>query len=102
MQEDSQNDMPMTFGVNRYAAFCQATGKIGTEFVMMASTFFGPSQHYLEDWVLPDGGMPRDNKYLEGWALEKDLPLPNIGEEFPEYRKRLKATMKLRGEAFLE
>lgn len=32
----------MMKGVQDYAAWCEATGKIGTEHVMMAATFFGP------------------------------------------------------------
>ncbi|MNY41786.1 hypothetical protein D3C86_1766250 [compost metagenome] len=40
-------------GLRRYRAFCEATGKIGTETVKMAATFFGPNEHYLEDWKPP-------------------------------------------------
>lgn len=45
-------------GVQRYAAFCRITGKTGTEFVKQGATFFGPSEHYLDDWTPPppDGG----------------------------------------------
>jgi hypothetical protein len=40
-------------GVKRYATFCEHTGKLGTEFVKRAATFFGPAQHYHEDWLIP-------------------------------------------------
>lgn len=40
-------------GAVRYAAFMEATGKAGTEYVMQASTFFGPQARFLEPWVLP-------------------------------------------------
>ena len=40
-------------GVHRYAKFCDATGKTGTEFVMQAATFFGPDKHYENDWTIP-------------------------------------------------
>ena len=40
-------------GVSRYSKFLQATGKVGTEFVMQASTFCGPDKHYLEPWTPP-------------------------------------------------
>lgn len=40
-------------GVARYARFCAVTGKTGTEFVKQASTFFGPDEHYLNDWTPP-------------------------------------------------
>ena len=42
----------MIEGARRYAGYCEATGKVGTEFVMQAATFLGPDQHYLEPWTL--------------------------------------------------
>lgn len=45
-------------GVERYAAWCRDTGKLKTEYVMQARTFFGPERHYAEPWaapVAPDG-----------------------------------------------
>lgn len=43
----------MIEGVKRYAAFCQATNRIGTEYVKQAATFFGPALHFDEDWAAP-------------------------------------------------
>jgi hypothetical protein len=43
----------MLAGVQRYAEFCRVTGKLKTEYVKQASTFFGPAEHYLEDWTPP-------------------------------------------------
>lgn len=40
----------MISGVERYAKHCKAEGKINTQFVMQGSTFFGPSEHYLESY----------------------------------------------------
>lgn len=40
-------------GVSRYAKFCAATDKIGTEFVKQPSTFFGPDEHFKADWTVP-------------------------------------------------
>ena len=40
-------------GVARYTRFCAVTGKVGTEYVKQASTFFGPDEHYLNDWTPP-------------------------------------------------
>jgi hypothetical protein len=40
-------------GAHRYAAYCAATDRIGTEFVMQAATFCGPDKHYLELWQPP-------------------------------------------------
>lgn len=40
-------------GAERYAKYCEAAGKVGTEIVMHASTFLGPDKRYLEDWDVP-------------------------------------------------
>lgn len=40
-------------GLQRYITYCTHTGKIGTEFVMHASTFFGPSDNWKDEWELP-------------------------------------------------
>lgn len=49
----------MLDGVQRYAAFCKATGKIGTEYVKQAATFFGPGLHFDAEWTLPVVDSPR-------------------------------------------
>ena len=43
----------MVAGAERYASFCDATGKTGTEYVSQAATFLGPDKRFLEDWALP-------------------------------------------------
>src|SRR6266852_6336930 len=43
----------MLAGMQRYAAWCEATGKINTEFVLMARTFFGRERHFELPWDLP-------------------------------------------------
>ena len=40
-------------GAVRYHRFCEATDKIGTEFVMQAATFLGTGKHFAEPWVPP-------------------------------------------------
>lgn len=39
-------------GVLRYAAYVEATGRLNTEYVKQASTFFGKSLHYEEAWTV--------------------------------------------------
>ena len=51
--KDGTQFIAMVYGAKRYAAFCDATGKTGTEYVMQAATFLGPEQHYLEPWASP-------------------------------------------------
>lgn len=50
----------MRAGVERYAAYCAAAGKVGTEFVMQGPTFFGTSKRYAEQWptVRPNATVP--------------------------------------------
>lgn len=43
----------MLAGVKRYAAYCEGTDKVGTAYVKQAATFFGPGDHYLDEWPLP-------------------------------------------------
>ena len=40
----------MLAGVQRYAEFCEAKGQVGTQYVLQASTFFGPSGKWAEEW----------------------------------------------------
>lgn len=40
-------------GIRRYKAYCEAAGKIGTEYVMTLKTFCGPGLRFLEEWDLP-------------------------------------------------
>ncbi|MGG8042092.1 DNA-binding protein [Klebsiella aerogenes] len=47
-------------GVRRYAAYVTAAGKLNTEFVKQASTFFGPSKHYEEPWTATSAAGKRD------------------------------------------
>jgi len=63
----------MIDGVIRYRAWCESTGKIGTEFVKQASTFFGPDQHYLEPWTISNktttGASSHATKHQKSTAL---------------------------------
>ncbi|EMG9443940.1 DNA-binding protein [Escherichia coli] len=43
----------MLDGVRRYARFLAATGKLGTEFVQRATTFFGPDRNFENPWEPP-------------------------------------------------
>ncbi|MDN7743061.1 helix-turn-helix domain-containing protein [Burkholderia multivorans] len=60
----------MIAGTKRYAAFCAATGKVGTEFVKLAATFFGPSRHFAEDWALPTEQSPSVAPMRPSWSQE--------------------------------
>ena len=67
----------MVDGVKRYAAYIVATGKIQTEYVQQAATFFGRSCHYENEWQIPKAGggygrdvnqiSPPDNEIPDGF-----------------------------------
>lgn len=50
-------------GVDRYRAYCEKTGKIGTEYVKQMATFLGPSDppHFTQDWAAPPNGGSNGN-----------------------------------------
>ncbi|WP_368083019.1 DNA-binding protein [Klebsiella michiganensis] len=50
----------LTDGVRRYTEYVTAAGKLNTEYVKQASTFFGPSKHYEEPWTITAPGGKRD------------------------------------------
>jgi hypothetical protein len=47
-------------GVVRYANFCAATGKLGTEYILQAATFLGPEKHFRNSWDAPSSAAPTD------------------------------------------
>lgn len=48
-------------GLRRYYSFCKLTGKLSTEHVMMTSTFFGPDEHYKNEWKVNHGTTQQGN-----------------------------------------
>ena len=85
-------DKVMLDGVNRYAAFCKATGKVNTELVMQAQRFFGPSQEYLNDWTVPTKStLPSNDEELQAWASKNGHRQAHPGESYKAYRAYLEA-----------
>ncbi len=66
----------MLEGVKRYASWVCATGKINTEYVKQASTFFGPDRHFEESWQIPavpvPGGVRNTISRLSGLGRMSD------------------------------
>lgn len=56
-------------GAKRYRAFCEATGKVNTEYVMQVATFVGPERHYMAQWTLP--ATPAADESPEQQALRR-------------------------------
>ena len=78
------------WGTERYAKYCKATGKTGTEYVMQAATFFGPERHYENDWTIPasvtKAKVPKDNDEMLTWAVKRGMRQPHQGESWNQYR----------------
>lgn len=57
-------------GCERYKAYCDATGKTGTEYVKQMRTFLGRSRHYLEPWDIPrsNGSHRADENIKRGYV----------------------------------
>lgn len=62
-------------GTERYARFCDATGKTGTEYVKQAATFFGPDEHFREAWDAPASA--------DGQPFDPCAGLIDVTEEMP-------------------
>jgi phage replication O-like protein O len=63
-------------GTKRYAAYCAKEKIIGTRFVKMASTFFGPDEHYAEAW---GGKIDSDMDWWTAAGFEKEWQAINAG-----------------------
>jgi hypothetical protein len=89
-------------GLERYAAWCEATGKIGTETVMQASRFFGPGREWENDWGLPII-LPKDRDDL--WRIRAAIGLEYQYDDLKachaEITQRLRAQPELREAAGL-
>lgn len=56
-------------GARRYAAYCKAMDKVGSEFVMQAATFCGPEKSFREPWTLPPSKAQRQQDSNADTAL---------------------------------
>ena len=62
-------------GVERFRAFCDATDRTGTEFVMQAKRFFGTGREYAQSWTSPT--------QLRLTAQANGRPEPPMPKPFP-------------------
>ena len=44
------SEIELASGIEGYTAYCEAAGIIATKYVKLGSTYFGPKEHYAEDW----------------------------------------------------
>lgn len=66
-------------GLRRYAAFVDATGKAGTEFVMQAATFLGPDERWTESWALDRAKAPPPPAGSEAARRHNEMPGSDAG-----------------------
>ena len=90
---DSLAEIHLMFeGTARYAAWCDATEKTGSETVMQASRFYGPRQEYLNAWeiVVVDEviKVPYDHAKLKEFAARYGLEA-GVGESWGDFKKRV-------------
>ena len=82
----------MSAGVERYALWCHATDKTGTDLVMQASRFFGPGHEYENLWDVPRETLlirvPHDLDRLVKFASDYGL-IAHTGEKLSEFRRRV-------------
>lgn len=63
----------MLTGLERYRAYLEHEGKLGTEYVMQAATFLGPDRRYEEAWELPaDADDAELEQRVEGLIAEQE------------------------------
>jgi hypothetical protein len=70
----------MLAGAQRYALFCNATGKTGTEFAMQGATFLGPEKPFTQAWATPEGAARWDQSDDGLLAKAKELGISTRGE----------------------
>jgi hypothetical protein len=73
-------------GCQRYAAFCEETGKVGTEYVMQGATFFGPSEHYAQQWEPPVQHQRNDDWQAKARRMGLEA---RDGESWDQFKNRV-------------
>lgn len=86
-------------GLERYIAFCEATGKTGTEYVMQPGTFFGPGERWADEFPLPVSRLklPADDGTLVAFAEKHGLQKPGKLDNYHEYRRKLAEELRNKG-----
>lgn len=78
-------------GVVAYRAYCEATGQLGTPYVMQAQRFFGPNREWEADWTPPDGaGQPRTEREWADLGRQRGIEA-RPGEGWSAYIDRVRA-----------
>ena len=71
-------------GTERYAAYCKATKKTGTEYVMQATTFLGESEGWTETWAVTEADRVNTEAEDPGVAFNRDWAAHTTPEDDSE------------------
>lgn len=92
-------------GLKRYANFCVKSGKVDTELVMQAATFFGPDENFLEQWSVAGiklaasrpawAKIPKNDDDLWDWAKRHNFSGPGT-LTYDQYRQKLQRDIQQR------
>lgn len=91
----------MLAGVERYRAWCEHEGKVGTELVMQAVRFFGRSRPFEQSFELPKANAGNGSAARLWWSSEamtiakgKELGIePRPGESAADFKGRINAIL---------
>lgn len=79
--------------VKRYAAWCEAKDKVGTETVMQASRFFGPNEEWKNEWVaVLRLTLPTDQESL--WAIRRAIGLQPFYDRVKQCHDEINAKLR--------
>ena len=92
--KDGKSVKAMLAGTRQYAAFCDAAGKTGTEWVMQASTFFGPDLRFEDKYLYlePEKKPRTEAEWNE--AGSKVNVFPRTGESHAEFQRRVQVALR--------
>ena len=89
-QKEGKTPAAMLEGTQKYLDYCAATDKLGTEYVMQASTFFGPDLRFEDEYIIPEPEkkMPKSKHEWKKWGEALGVH-PRNGETWDNYIERI-------------
>lgn len=97
--KEGDKEQDLINGTMRYAECLKKTNKIGSEYVLQAQTFYGPSKHYKAEFKVAESvvlKLPANNDDLLMFASQNNMPQPGIGQSWQDYRRKLNQILESR------
>ena len=87
-----------------YSAHCDSEEKTGTNYVLQASTFYGPSYRFNDSWPVaikkkqdePWAKIPYLNEALEAWTTTHGYKKAGAGKSYAEWRRAIQIEIDAR------